>query len=107
MDLELRGRVALVAGAGRGIGAACARRLAQEGARVGLLARTTEQLEGLAKTIAAQGGQAMALPCDARDSKAVGDALTRLEDAWGPPLVLVACHAAHFSPAKLHTLTEE
>lgn len=103
MDLELRGRVALVAGAGRGIGAAAARRLAQEGARVGLLARTAEQVEGLAKEL---GPDALALPCDARDVPAVEAALQRLEDAWGPPLVVVACQAAHFQPAKLTTLTD-
>lgn len=107
MDLELRGRVALIAGAGRGIGAASARRLAREGARVGLLSRTAEQLDGLAQSIAEAGGEALALPCDARDATAVEAALKRLEETWGPPLLVVSCQAAHFQPAKLSTLTDE
>ena len=48
MDLQLRGKVAIVTGASRGIGAAIARTLAGEGAKLVLAARTREQLEHVA-----------------------------------------------------------
>jgi 7-alpha-hydroxysteroid dehydrogenase len=52
------GRVAVVTGAGRGIGAACALGLAEAGADVVIAARTREQLDATAATIEAAGGTA-------------------------------------------------
>src|SRR5438477_8006368 len=60
----LSGQVAVVTGAGRGIGAAIASGLAFLGARVVLCGRTTEPLETAATRIAASGGQAKVMPCD-------------------------------------------
>ena len=51
MDLALRGRVALVGGSSRGLGYACARRLAEEGASVVVCARTKEHVECAAEEI--------------------------------------------------------
>jgi len=56
MDLGIRGRVALVTAASDGIGANAARRLAQEGADLALLARSTDKLEALAQELAAAHG---------------------------------------------------
>ena len=60
----LAGRLALVTGAGRGIGAATAEALAEAGARVVLAARNGEELEAVAAGIRTAGGQATAVPTD-------------------------------------------
>ena len=68
---RLDGRTALVTGAGRGIGRACAIALAQAGAEVWLAARTTEEIDRLCSEIASQGGRGKAIRCDVTDSQAV------------------------------------
>jgi NAD(P)-dependent dehydrogenase (short-subunit alcohol dehydrogenase family) len=68
---RLDGRAALVTGAGRGIGRACAIALAQAGAQVWLMARTREEIGDVAAKINDSGGKATALACDVTDSEAV------------------------------------
>ncbi|HLX51746.1 MAG TPA: SDR family NAD(P)-dependent oxidoreductase [Streptosporangiaceae bacterium] len=64
---SMTGRVALVAGASKGIGAATAEAFAAAGARVVLAARDLTALEGVAKRIADSGGQAIAVRTDVSD----------------------------------------
>ena len=78
MDLQLRGKTALVTGASMGIGRAIARGLAAEGVRLAVLARRTELLETLADEIVAAGGTRPALI--AQDILAE-DAPARIRDA--------------------------
>jgi 7-alpha-hydroxysteroid dehydrogenase len=66
-------RVAIVTGAGRGIGAATARTLAEAGADVVLAARTKEQLDAVAADVRAHGRRALVVPCDVNDNEAVED----------------------------------
>ena len=66
-ERRLAGRVALVTGASRGIGAAVARRFAAEGAELILVARTTGGLEEVDDTVRAAGGHALLVPLDLRD----------------------------------------
>jgi 7-alpha-hydroxysteroid dehydrogenase len=64
---SVTGQVALVTGAGRGIGAACAMALAEAGADVAITARTEEQLAGVATDIEALGRRALVFPADVSD----------------------------------------
>ena len=64
---RLQGRLALVTGASRGIGAAVAKRFAAEGAHVVLVARTVGGLEEVDDAIRATGGAATLLPLDLTD----------------------------------------
>lgn len=68
---RLEGKVAIVTGAGRGIGAAIARTFADAGADVVLAARTKEQLDAVASDVRGFGRRALVIPCDVNDEDAV------------------------------------
>ena len=81
-SLRLDGQIALVTGAGRGIGATIARYLAEAGAEVVLLSRTLSELQTVAQQIAEAGGRSSIRQCDVIDSKALRaiiDELPRLD----------------------------
>src|ERR1700674_2457119 len=78
-SFRLDGRVALVTGAGRGIGAEAGVALAQAGAKVILLSRTRSELEKVAERIAEAGGEAQVLVCDVTDAKQLGSQMDRIE----------------------------
>jgi NAD(P)-dependent dehydrogenase (short-subunit alcohol dehydrogenase family) len=85
----LEGRIALVTGAGRGIGRAIAFGLASAGARVAVLARSAEEVEQTARLVAEYGGDALALAADVTNRDEVSAALSSIGDRWGPVEVLV------------------
>lgn len=76
-------RVALVTGASRGIGAATARRFAQDGASVALAARAEEDLDTLVAEITEAGGTAVSVRTDIGDPDAVEQMVTRTLEAFG------------------------
>jgi NAD(P)-dependent dehydrogenase (short-subunit alcohol dehydrogenase family) len=78
------GKVVVVTGAAAGIGRAIARRFGQDGARVALISRNRVGLEGAARDVEANGGQALVLQADVADHEAVDAAATRAEEAFGP-----------------------
>jgi len=85
----LEGKVAVITGAGKGIGKACARMFAAEGATVVLAARTAEDIERLAGEIEQAGGQTLAVPTDVTDEAAVENLFARAVQAFGQVDVLV------------------
>jgi NAD(P)-dependent dehydrogenase (short-subunit alcohol dehydrogenase family) len=95
-DGILSGQVALVTGGGSGIGAGIALCFARQGARVGLLGRRREKLDGIAKQIAEAGGEALSLPADVRDYDAVAAAVAQLVERFGRLDILVNSAAGNF-----------
>lgn len=79
--MQLAEKVALVTGAGSGIGRAAAILLAKEGARVGALGRTAEELQEVVAEIEGAGGQALALVADVSDPGQMEGAVQQLGGA--------------------------
>ncbi|MCK8455350.1 SDR family NAD(P)-dependent oxidoreductase [Sphingomonas faeni] len=88
-DKPLEGRLALVTGASRGIGAATAIALAAKGAHVVLTARTPGGLEEVEATIHAAGGSATIAPLDLAESEAIARLATAIGDRWDALDILV------------------
>lgn len=86
---RLEGRIALVSGASRGIGAAVAKRYAAEGAHVVLVARTVGGLEEVDDAIRAQGGAATLVPLDLAEGAKIDELGARLFERFGKLDILV------------------
>lgn len=89
MDLGISGKVALVFGAGGGLGGAIARSLAAEGARVVVADIDAAAARATAEGIAATGGTALPLDWDIGALDLIADRLARIEEAFGPVDILV------------------
>jgi NAD(P)-dependent dehydrogenase (short-subunit alcohol dehydrogenase family) len=86
---DLQNRVALVTGAGRGIGREIARAFAAQGAKVAVTARTTHELDEVVGTIQAAGGTAVAIRADLADRNVPAKVVDQVKQTWGPVEILV------------------
>ena len=89
MNLGLKDKVAIVTGAGRGIGRAIVLTLAEEGARVAVNDLFQERAQAVAAEVKANGGEAVAVAADVTDEAKVNDMVSRVVKEWGTVHILV------------------
>jgi 2-hydroxycyclohexanecarboxyl-CoA dehydrogenase len=89
MDLGIKDRVAVVTGAGRGIGRQICLTLGQEGAKVAVNDVFQERADAVAEEIRRAGGQALGVVADVTDLEAVTAMVSRIADEWGVVDILV------------------
>ncbi|CAN5471187.1 SDR family oxidoreductase [soil metagenome] len=107
MSKKLDGKTALVTGASRGIGAAIAKRLAAEGARIAITySKGTDAAASVVKAIEGAGGKAIAIQADATDAKAMQAAIDKAVATFGRIDVLVN-NAGTAIPKKFEETTLE
>jgi len=83
MDLGLKGRVAVITGPAKGMGAAVSKAFANEGCKLALIGRDTKAIEPVADEIKKSGGEAIVVPCDVTSTKACDDAAQAAKGAFG------------------------
>ena len=105
---KLSGKVALVTGGSRSIGAAIARRLAADGASVALTySSSPEKADEVVRAIQSAGGKALAIKADAADEKAVRGAVTKTVEKFGGIDILVNnAGVALLSPIEKFTMED-
>jgi len=86
---NIEGKVALVTGAGRGIGRAVSLLLGKSGCRVVLAARTGDQLEEVQKEISARGGEALSIPTDLTKDEEINGLVGKIQQTWESVDILV------------------
>jgi len=101
-SMRLDGQLALVTGAGRGIGRGCALALAEAGAEVIAMSRSAAEIDAVAAEIVAKGGRARSMLCDVTDRTALAAAFDRLER-----LDILVNNAGAAVPSAFLDLTEE
>lgn len=103
---RLDGQVAIVTGAGRGIGAACARAFAEAGAEVVVAARTAEQIEATAEAVRGYGRRALAVQTDVMKEAQLENLVQRTLDEFGR-IDIVVNNAGGFPPKPMFDTTTE
>lgn len=96
VDGLLKDRVAFVTGGGTGITGGVARALAEAGARVALVSRKLEHLEPAAERIRAEGGEALAVAADVRNTEEVEKAISATVEKFGKLDIVVNGAAGNF-----------
>ncbi|HET8663451.1 MAG TPA: SDR family NAD(P)-dependent oxidoreductase [Nocardioides sp.] len=96
--------IALVTGASKGIGEACARALSVAGHRVALVARDEAALQEVAGSLK---GESLVVPADLLDLAAIDHVFARVEEEWGPVEILVVNAGASMSAPLVRTTDED
>lgn len=104
--MQLKDKVAIVTGAGQGIGAAVAVAYAQEGARVAVVDMNLEAAQRVADGINAVGGQAIAVACDVAVREQVNAMAAQVTQTWARVDILVN-NAGITRTAMLHKMTQD
>lgn len=104
---DLAGKVVVITGGSRGIGAATAREFAGQGAKVCVVGRDRDALTQVADDITQAGGIAIAVTADVTDATAIGDMHARAQAQLGPVDVLAAFAGGQGSPVPTTQLTPE
>ncbi|KAF0118271.1 MAG: 2-dehydro-3-deoxy-D-gluconate 5-dehydrogenase [Xanthobacteraceae bacterium] len=104
--LDMTGRVALVTGAGTGLGARFCMALAEHGAAVVAVARRAEKVEGVAAAIRKAGGQAIAVSGDVTDTASIRSAFDAAEKVFGTVDAVVA-NAGIAVPGRAAEISDE
>jgi 3-oxoacyl-[acyl-carrier protein] reductase len=89
MKLDLEGRVAMITGPAKGMGAAITKAFAAEGAKLALIGRDISAIEPVAAEVKAVGTQAIVVKCDLTDAKQCEDAAAKAKEAFGRIDILV------------------
>lgn len=107
--MKLQGRVALITGAGSGIGEATAWRMAEEGARIAVAGIPAAGVERVAAALVAAGHDAIPLDTDVSQAESVASAVEQTVARWGQLDILVpnAGIQLHTTDREIHTLPEE
>lgn len=104
---ELAGKIAVVTGGGKGIGAGIAARLSSLGATTIICGRNKAQIEGTASRISASGGHCQALPCDVTDWNSVSSLASNVQQTFGKLHILVNNAGIGAFAVPLHALPVE
>ena len=104
--MRLKDKVAVITGAGKGIGAAIARRFAAEGAKLVICDLNEENIQGLAKEIEEKGGAALGFKVDVTDRSAIEDMIKQAVAKFGTIDILVN-NAGIVKDVMLHKMKEE
>jgi 3-oxoacyl-[acyl-carrier protein] reductase len=105
--MRLHGKVAIVTGAAKGIGAAIAEAFVREGARVAVLDIDAPALDGVARALAGGGAEVLALPTDVTSSAQIGRAVEAVLARWGRIDVLVNNAGGFAVIRKTEDITED